>query len=178
VALVLFMRAVNVGGNQVFRPTILARKLAHLGVINIGAAGTFVVTRRVRLDDLRAEVLKRVSFPVEMIVCRGKEVFELVASNPYPDGRGAPRTGVRRFVMILARRPRKMPRLPYCAPERDRWEVKIFGVHGRFALSFFRLLRRSFLVPSTIAEQAFGIRTTTRSWSTIVKIHGILKSLT
>jgi len=37
-SLVLFLRAVNVGGHQVFRPSLLARELAHLGVINLGAA--------------------------------------------------------------------------------------------------------------------------------------------
>ena len=37
-ALVVFMRAVNVGGYQKFQPAALAKKLADLDVLNIGAA--------------------------------------------------------------------------------------------------------------------------------------------
>jgi hypothetical protein len=44
VALVVFMRGVNVGGNKTFQPSLLAKGLEHFGVANIGAAGTFVDT--------------------------------------------------------------------------------------------------------------------------------------
>src|ERR1700704_5607440 len=40
---VVFFRAVNVGGYQKFQPGKLAKELAEFGVVNIGAAGTFVV---------------------------------------------------------------------------------------------------------------------------------------
>ena len=42
-ALVVFLRGVNVGGHKAFQPTVLARALAALDVKSIGAAGTFVV---------------------------------------------------------------------------------------------------------------------------------------
>ena len=42
-ALVLFLRGVNVGGYRTFRPTKLAESLKHLGAVNIGAAGTLVI---------------------------------------------------------------------------------------------------------------------------------------
>jgi uncharacterized protein (DUF1697 family) len=41
-ALVVFLRGVNVGGHRTFRPSILARELSDYGVVNVGAAGTFV----------------------------------------------------------------------------------------------------------------------------------------
>jgi len=43
VALVVFLRGVNVGGHRTFRPSVLARELEHLDAVNIGAAGTFGV---------------------------------------------------------------------------------------------------------------------------------------
>lgn len=43
--LVVFMRGVNVGGRNAFRPAVLAADLAALEVVSIGAAGTFVVKR-------------------------------------------------------------------------------------------------------------------------------------
>lgn len=42
-ALVVFLRGVNVGGHRTFRPRDLARKLRDYDVVNVGAAGTFVV---------------------------------------------------------------------------------------------------------------------------------------
>ena len=40
-ALVVFLKGVNVGGHRTFRPSVLASRLAKLDVVNIGAAGTF-----------------------------------------------------------------------------------------------------------------------------------------
>ncbi|MBY0496071.1 MAG: DUF1697 domain-containing protein [Cyanobacteria bacterium] len=45
-ALVVFLRGVNVGGHRTFRPAALAKQLEHLGAINIGAAGTFASPNR------------------------------------------------------------------------------------------------------------------------------------
>ncbi len=41
--LVVFLRGVNVGGHRTFRPSRLAQKLRDFDVVNVGAAGTFVV---------------------------------------------------------------------------------------------------------------------------------------
>src|SRR5256886_14475391 len=39
-ALIVFLRGVNVGGHRAFRPSILARELSDYDVVNVGAAGT------------------------------------------------------------------------------------------------------------------------------------------
>ena len=44
-ALIVFLRGVNVGGHRTFRPSILARELSDYDVVNVGAAGTFVVRK-------------------------------------------------------------------------------------------------------------------------------------
>src|SRR5437773_5861032 len=56
---VVFFRAVNVGGHQTFQPGKLAKELAEFGVVNIGAAGTFVVRENVSQATLRDEILHR-----------------------------------------------------------------------------------------------------------------------
>ena len=45
-ALVVFLRGVNVGGHRTFRPSVLARELGDYDVVNVGAAGTFVVRQQ------------------------------------------------------------------------------------------------------------------------------------
>ena len=42
-ALVVFLRGVNVGGHRTFRPSVVAKELRKFDVVNVGAAGTFVV---------------------------------------------------------------------------------------------------------------------------------------
>jgi uncharacterized protein (DUF1697 family) len=44
-ALVVFLKDVNVGGHKTIRPNVLASRLAKLGVNNVGATGTFVVRK-------------------------------------------------------------------------------------------------------------------------------------
>jgi hypothetical protein len=43
-AIVVFIRGVNVGGHRTFRPSILAGELSDYGVVNVGAAGTIAIS--------------------------------------------------------------------------------------------------------------------------------------
>ena len=167
---VVFMRGVNVGGHKTFQPSLLARQLAHMDVINVGAAGTFVVPGKVALRTIRAEFARRMAFEVELMVCRGGDVLDLVASEPFPESKD-----LRRLVSVLAR-PAEPPPLPLCQPADDRWEVKVIGVSGVFALSLWRRLGRSFVDPNGVVEKAFGLRATTRNWNTMVRIRDILRA--
>jgi uncharacterized protein (DUF1697 family) len=171
-ALVVFMRGVNVGGNRVFQPSILAKELAHLGVLNVGAAGTFVITGRCAQATLRAEFLKRMAFPAELMICRGRDVLDLVARDPFP--KQALAGDMRRFVSVMARPPRTYPPLPLDIPAGGEWQVRFIEVSGRFALALWRRLGRSIVDPNGVAEKHFRVTSTTRNWNTIVRVAGIL----
>lgn len=172
-ALVVFMRGVNVGGGKVFRPALLAKELAALNVVNIGAAGTYIVRKPIAPSKLRAELLKRLPFETVVIICRASEVVDLVRAQPFPEEVAHQR--VRRFVAVMAKRPRALPRLPVSVPAGDQWESKVIGVSGRFALSIWRKLGRSFVDPNGVVEKHFGVSATTRNWNTIGKINDILQ---
>ena len=49
-AWVVFLRGVNVGGHKAFRPSVVAKDLAEFDVVNVGAAGTFVVRKSDQLS--------------------------------------------------------------------------------------------------------------------------------
>jgi uncharacterized protein (DUF1697 family) len=169
------MRGVNVGGNKVFQPSLLAKELGHLGVLNIGAAGTFIITGRCSPATLRAEMLNRLAFPAELIICRGSEIIDLVTRNPFP--RETVASDVRRFASVLARTPRRYSPLPHDFPPGKEWQVRFIEVSGRFALALWRPLGRSPADPNGVAEKHFGMAATTRNWNTIVRIAGILNGL-
>jgi hypothetical protein len=58
-ALVVLLKGINVGGHRIFRPSILADELKRFDVVNVGAAGTFVVRRTVSRTKLREELIRR-----------------------------------------------------------------------------------------------------------------------
>src|SRR5258707_6507570 len=90
VALVVFLRGINVGGHRSFRPTKLAEALKHLGAVNIGAAGTLVLRRRMTQAQARAEVARRLPFVAEIVVCEGRDIANLISKDPF-DGQSARR---------------------------------------------------------------------------------------
>jgi len=167
--LVVFMRGVNVGSAKRFQPKLLARELGHLGVSNLGAAGTFVVRGTLAESALRAEFLRRLPFACELMVCQGRDLLKLAAAEPFPASPESP--DLRRFVTVLAKRPRSPPALPWSYPAGDQWQVKLVGLSGRFVLCHWRRLGgRSVLEPNGVVEKQFGVRATTRNWNTILRI--------
>lgn len=64
-ALVVFLRGVNVRGHRTLRPSDLAKELADYEIVNVGAAGTFVVWRRINQAKLRSEFIR--CLPLELL---------------------------------------------------------------------------------------------------------------
>ena len=73
-ALVVFLRGINVGGHRTFRPTKLAEALKHLGAVNIGAAGTLVIRQPMTQARARDEVARILPFVATIVVCQGRDI--------------------------------------------------------------------------------------------------------
>ena len=172
-ATVVFFRAVNVGGHQKFQPSVLAGKLAKFGVVNVGAAGTFVVREPVSQAELKEEILGRLPFQPELMICPAREVLALAASDWFHDAPAG--KGVGRFVSVMRKAPRTWPRLPLDRPPGDKWEVRVVGIIGRYALSLKRPGKKD-LYPNAVIEKLFSTPATTRNWNTVETIIGILKA--
>jgi uncharacterized protein (DUF1697 family) len=172
---VVFLRGVNVGGSRCFQPSVLARDLAHLDAVNIGAAGTFVVRKRLSEAALRAEFACRLPFTTDLMICRSGELEQVAATNPFPTP-GLP-PDVRCFVSILAKKPGELPPMPFSYPEGKDWQVRIMGVSGRLAWAWWRRLGRSFVDPNSLVEKYLGVRATTRNWNTVVKLREVLRTV-
>ena len=167
---VVFFRAVNVGGHQKFQPSALARELADFGVVNIGAAGTFVVRENVGQTKLRQEILQRLPFEPELMICPARDVLAVADGGCFGDA--SPGKGEDRFVSVMQKVPRPLPALPLAEPVRGPWEVRVVAVTGRFALSIRRIGKT---YPNAVVEKHFGVPATSRSWGTIETICKLLK---
>src|SRR5260370_33145341 len=81
-ALIVFLRGVNVGGHRTFRPSILARELSPYDVVNVGAAGTFVVGKPGSRAKFRAELLRKRPFEATVVLCDARDLIRLEVGNP------------------------------------------------------------------------------------------------
>ena len=79
-ALVVLLRGVNVGGHRTFRPKMLSDQLQHLGAVNIGAAGTFVIREPISRAQLRAEFARRLPFATEIVICHSRQMLRLLCT--------------------------------------------------------------------------------------------------
>ena len=167
---VVFFRAVNVGGHQKFQPGELAKELAQFGVVNIGAAGTFVVRENVSQAKLRDEILHRLRFKPELMICPAREVLELARGNWFGDVPAGKDIG--QFASVLQKAPRAKPPLPIQQPDGSKWEVRVVAIIGRFALS---IRRRGQTYSNAVVEKHLGIPATTRNWNTLEVICEVLE---
>ena len=170
---VVFLRAVNVGGHQKFRPSALAKDLAQYGVVNIGAAGTFIVREPVKQAVLKEQIQRRLHFKPDMMICSVPEILALCDDEQFQDG--VKIDEVKPFVTVLSKVPKKAPRFPIEQPAGDEWQVRVIGIRGRFVLSLYRKMETMIAYPNAVVEKKFSLPATTRTWSTIMAVYKILE---
>jgi len=170
-ALVVLLRGINVGGHRNFRPTTLAEQLKHLDVVNIGAAGTFVIRRPVARAQLRDALVSKLPFDAEIIICEGREIVRLVAQNHFADQPVRP--DIVRFVSVLSKSPRSAPSTPMSFPSSGKWLLRILGRDNRFVFGVYRRHMKVISYLGTL-DRLFGVPVTTRNWNTITAIARVL----
>lgn len=170
-ALVVFLRGVNVGGHRIFRPSLLAKELSHFDLVNVGAAGTFVVRKRISQAKLRAELAQRLPFETEVVICQGDELLELKSANPFAGQPAGPE--IVWFVSILARPGRLLP-IPFSLPAEGEWSLKILAVKDRFVFGLYRREMQAIRYLGQL-DKLFGVPATTRNWNTITAVARILQ---
>lgn len=171
---VVFLRAANVGGRNVFRPARLALALEHLDVVNVGAAGTFVVRGKASAATIRREILARLPFQPALMVIPAKEIVALVRSRPLAGV--AFSKDLRGWVAVLDGRPRSQPELPLAVPAGKTWSVRLERLSGRFALGLWRRRPKGFVFPSVVVEEALGTPATTRWWETFERVAEVVEA--
>ncbi len=170
-ALAVFLRGVNVGGNRVFRPATLAAKLPDLGLVNIGAAGTFVVRRRIAPAALRTALARVLPFTAEIMICRGEQIQALIAADPFA-GQRLKKDDVR-FVSVLGGRPDVEPILPMEFRDGRRWLVRLIRRQDCFLVGAYRRHMKTIGFLGRI-DRVLDVPITTRNWNTMRAVADVL----
>jgi uncharacterized protein (DUF1697 family) len=170
-ALVAFLRGINVGGHRSFRPSILARELAAFDVVNVGAAGTFVVRKPGSRTKFRAALLKKLPFVADVMLCDGRELLQLIDDNPFASEPLRP--DIVRFVSVLPRVGNAPRSVATTIPAEGDWYVRVIGSRDCFVFGVYRRHMKTIGYLGQL-DKVFGAPATTRGWSTIMKVAAIL----
>src|SRR6266403_1464861 len=173
-AVVVFLRGVNVGGHRTFRPSILARSLSAYCVVNVGAAGTFVVRKPGSKAKFRAALLRKLPFDAYVVLCDGRDLIRLEIENQF--GAELVRRDIVRFVSILSKAGGLRTALPVTFPPDGEWLVRVIASRNQFVFGVYRRHMKTIGYLGRI-DKLFGVPATTRNWNTIIAIMRILKSL-
>jgi uncharacterized protein (DUF1697 family) len=171
-ALIVFLRGVNVGGHRTFRPSVLAKDLAAYDVVNVGAAGTLVVRKPVARARFLAELRRKLPFETAVSLCDARDLIQLEIDNPFEDE--PLDKDVVRFVTVLSKASRSKTAFPIAFPPGEEWFVRIIGSRKRLAFGMYRRHMKAIGYLGKI-DSVFGVPVTTRSWSTILAVLRILK---
>jgi uncharacterized protein (DUF1697 family) len=174
-ALIVFRRGVNVGGHRRFRPSIVARELSDYDVVNVGAAGTFVVRKPGSRAKFRTALLSKLPFEAKVVLCDGRDLIRLERDNPFGTER-SPKDVVR-FVSILSKAGEiraSLPSLPATFPPDGDWLVRVMASKGQFVFGLYRRHMRTISYLGQV-DKLYGVPATTRNWNTIMAIVRILR---
>jgi len=172
-ALVVFLRGVNVGGHRTFRPSVLAKGLSDYGVVNVGAAGTFVVHRPRSKANFCAALLRKLPFKAEVVICDGRDLIRLENENPF--GAEPSRPDIVRFVSILSKAGGLRATLPVTFPPDGEWLVRLIASKNQFVFGMYRRHMKTIGHLGRI-DKLFGAPATTRNWNTILTVVRILNN--
>jgi uncharacterized protein (DUF1697 family) len=172
-ALIVFLRGVNVGGHRTFRPSVLARKLSVYDVENVGAAGTFVVWKPGPRRKFHSELLKNIPFEAHAAFCKDLDLVRLTMDDPFGTAPSPP--DVVRFVSILPKAICPEPPMPLALPANGKWFVRLIGCKGQFVFGEYRRHMKTIGFLGQI-DKLFKGTATTRNWNTIKAVARIVQS--
>ena len=172
-ALVVLLKGINVGGHRTFRPSVLANELRRFDVVNVGAAGTFVIRKPVSRTKLRSELRRRLPFEADVMICDGSDILRVTSGDPFAGQPAGPT--IVRFVSVLAKRRQPSTAVPLSLPSRGEWCLRVLAQQERFVFGLYRRQMKAIGYLGQL-EKLFGVPVTTRNWNTVLAIARILKS--
>src|SRR5512145_967705 len=175
-AYVALLRGINVGGHKRVSMDRLRQAFESLGFQNVStllASGNVVFhapaqSRAALIRKIEAGLKRSLGHEISVILRTPEELRALAGLNPFRAIRVTPQT--RLFVTFLAEKPRTRLKIPYLSPDksyrilrRTRGELcSVLTVGPQWAKNLRQM---------DILEKEFGKRITTRSWSTVLRLH-------
>jgi uncharacterized protein (DUF1697 family) len=145
--------------------------MSDYDVVNVGAAGTFVVRKPGSRAKFRTALLRRLPFDAEVVLCDGRDLLRLEKENPFA-AEPSP-SDVVRFVSILSKAG-AVRSLPVTFPSDGAWLVRVIASDGQFVFGMYRRHMKTIGYLGQI-DKLYAVPATTRNWNTMMAIVRILK---
>jgi uncharacterized protein (DUF1697 family) len=176
---VAFLRAVNVAGHARVAMADVCTVFEKAGcrdVRSVGHAGNLLWTPSagtVSAEKLRARLGRLLGEPPELMVRTARDMSRIVEANPF--GALVNDKAIKLYVVFLARKPKQVPPLPVRL-EKD--ALELVAVRGREAYVVSRKKPGTVMYgfPNQFVEGTLGVPSTSRNWSTIVKVARIVEA--
>jgi uncharacterized protein (DUF1697 family) len=146
--------------------------MSDYDVVNVGAAGTFVIRKPGARATFRAALLRKLPFEAKVVLCDGRDLIRLERQSPFAAER--PQSDVVRFVSILSKAGGVRASLPVTFPSDGPWLVRVLAAEGQFVFGVYRRHLKTIGYLGQI-DKLYGVPATTRNWNTIIAIVRILK---
>jgi len=146
--------------------------MSDYDVVNVGAAGTFVIRKPGARAKFRAALLRKLPFEAKVVLCDGRDLIRLERQSPFAAER--PHSDVVRFVSILSKGGGVRASLPVTFPSDGPWLVRVLAAEGQFVFGMYRRHLKTIGYLGQI-DKLYGVPATTRNWNTIIAIVRILK---
>jgi uncharacterized protein (DUF1697 family) len=179
---VAFVRAINVAGHARVAPTDLQRAFESAGCHGVTThlqTGNVVFVSPVR--GARA-ITTRVCEQLADLIPEGPQLAVRSADalaatmNAAPFSRLTEDRLLKLYVTFLMRPPRVVPGFPV-VDEKER--LQLVGMHRHDVFVVSRRKPNGFYgFPNQLVEEAFGVAATSRNWSTVTRLLGVLGALT
>jgi uncharacterized protein (DUF1697 family) len=171
---VAFLRGINVGGKKPIKMKELAAVMSGAGFQNVR---TFIASGNVIFETSAkdsARVAKKIEkhlsnhfgHEIRVIVRTIDELKAIVRRNPFKKAK--PAVDEMLFVTFLESPPPLKPRLPMHSKTEKMEVIAVTG--GAAFIVAHRKKTGWFGFPHTFAEKEFKVPTTTRNWTTVVKL--------
>ena len=141
-------------------------------MVNVGAAGTFVVRNPGSRAKFRTALLRKLPFEAEVVLCNARDLIRLETENPFA-AETSP-SDIVRFVSILSKAGGVRASLPVSFPSEGEWLVRVMATQGQFVFGMYRRHMKTISYLGQI-DKLYGVPATTRNWNTINSILRILR---
>jgi uncharacterized protein (DUF1697 family) len=176
---VAFVRAINVRGHPTVRAAELTRAFAAAGAEDprtVMQSGNviFGVHGGVRgvLEFARSSLARSAGDEIVVVARSHRDLRAIVERAPFGALETDPR--VKLYVAFLSAKPRRAPRLPL---RLSREELTLVAVDGPNAYVVSRRKPSGFYgFPNNFVEDVLGATATTRNWSTVKRLLGVVAS--
>lgn len=171
---VAFLRGVNVGGKKPLKMKQLAEVLSAAGFRNVR---TFIASGNVIFEaptkdpariarKMEKHLLDALGYEITVIVRNVDDLRAIIKRNPFKKPK--PSADEMLFVTFLSSPPPVKPRLPLRSKTEN---MEVIALTDSAAFIVARRKKTGwFGFPHTFAEKEFKVATTTRNWTTVVKI--------